>query len=359
MPTPIRRRFKVDTLLLDQTAPVAVLDVAALVTTNNIFAGDLWRSLAEDEWSAAVDQTLYPVEYKWLQAYFGQDRVPDRAVLIYWNQAATAPVITVEQALDAAVADGAAWYTLSYIGNSASDIAAQQDIAEYNQSFEEKTQTVLVSTDVNALASGAVTDIGYLLRTASINRASVIYEPAAQSTERPDAALLGRMLPTDAGAEQWDYKSLSFVTDSGLTSAQQSALRTKGYNFVETFKNTTFTHVFPSRTVTDREIRTQWGADWFDTNVQASLANYAFRTPLMAFDDDTFNDVEGLIKEWLARSLSRRIILDYEIDLPDPETIPASVRASGIANFNNVYTATLNSAIDGWKVSGNWSIGGI
>lgn len=356
MPTPIRRRFKVDTLLLDRTAPVAVLDVPALITTNDIFSGDTWRELAEDEWSEAISQATYPVEYKWMQTLFGQALKPSKAVIIYWNDTG---LDTVEDALDAAVADGAAWYTLSYFEGAAADVTILEDIALYNQSFEEKTQAVLFSTDANALSSGATTDIGYLLRAASVDRATVIYHPLAQVTERPDAAILGRMLSTDAGAEQWDYKALSLVVDSGLTSAQQATLRGKGYNFVETFKNTTFTHVFPGRTCTDREIRTQWGADWFDANVQASLANYAFRTPLMAFDDDTFNDVEGLIKEWSERALDRRIITEYAVDLPDPETISAAVRATGQATFNNVYTATLNSAIDGWTVSGNWSIGGV
>lgn len=356
MPTPIRRRFKVDTLLLDSTAPVAVLDVPALITTNDIFSGDTWRELAEDEWSTAISQATYPVEYKWMQTLFGQALTPSKAIIIYWDDTGAD---TVEDALDAAVADGAAWYTLSYFEGAAADVTILQDIAEYNQSFAEKTQAMLFSTDVNALSAAAETDIGFLLREASIDRTSVFYHPLAQVTERPDAAVLGRMMPTNAGEEQWDYKALSFVSDSGLTSAQQATLRAKGYNFVETFNNTTFTHVYPGRTCTDREIRTQWGADWFDANVQSSLANYAFRTPLMAFDDDTFNDVEGLIKVWLESALTRRIITEYSVDLPDPETIPAATRATGIATFNNVYTATLNSAIDGWVVSGNWTIGGV
>lgn len=354
MPTPIRRRFKVDTVLLDKTAPVAVLDVAALITTNDIFSGDLWRELAEDEWSDAVDSGTYPVEYKWLEAYFGQARKPDKAVIILSDDTTAT---TMKDGLDDAVEDGASWYQLHYIGNAAADKAIQVAIAEYNQSFEEKTQTLLMSTDVANLT--LTTGLAAELRAASLDRASVIYHPLAQTTERPDGALAGRMLATDEGAEQWNYKALSFVTDAGLTSAEMTTLRSNGANFVETFKNTTFTHVFPGRTVTDREIRIQWGADWYDVNVQASLANYAFRTPLMAFDDDTFTDVEGIIRDWSERAFGRRIILDYVVDLPDPETVPASVRATGIASFNNVYTATLNSAIDGWQVSGNWSIGGV
>jgi hypothetical protein len=195
----------------------------------------------------------------------------------------------------------------------------------------------------------------------------VIYHPTGTvngivlTNQRPDAAIAGRMLSTDEGADQWDWKALSLVADSGLTASQQAALRTKGYNFVEQIKNTTFIHVFPGRLCTDREIRIQWGADWFDVNVQASLANYAFRTPLMAFDQDTFADVEGILYNWGARAEARRIIKpgSFVVTLPDPDTVPASVRASGIANFNNVYDAELNSAIDQWRLQGTWKIGGV
>lgn len=362
MPTPIRRRFKVDTLLLDKTAPVAVLDVAALISKDDtIFGSDRYKLITEDTYKTIITNTASP-EYEWAQAYFGQALKPDSGLLVHWNNDAPE---TVEAALDDAVSKGAAWYALCYVGTAAADEATMQDIAEYNQSFEEKTQTVLVTNEVNNKT--LTTGIGYVLRSLSLERTSVIFHPTGTvngvdlTGQRPDAALLGRMLSTDEGAEQWDYKALSFVADSGLTASEQENLRANGCNFVERFDKTTFTHVFPGRTVTDREIRIQWGADWFDVNVQASLANYAFGTPLMAFDDDTFTDVEGIIRFWGKNAEARRIIKkdSLVVDLPDPDTIPASTRASGKAQFNNVYTATLNSAIDSWKVQGTWSVGGV
>lgn len=363
MTTPIRRRFKVDTLLLDQTAPVPVLDVPALITTNDLFTGDRWTELAEDEWSEAVSSTSFPVEHAWLTALFGQSLKPNKALIIFWDKLGD-PAEALATALDDAVNTGAAWYQLHYIGHAAAALADQLLIAQYNQSFEEKTQCMLLSTDVANLT--ASTGIAYQCLALTLNRTSVIYHPTGtvlgvdMTNQRPDAAISGRMLPTDEGAEQWDYKALSLVSDSNLTSAQQNLLRANGANFVERFKNTSFTHVFPGRTCTGREIRTQWGADWYDTNAQASLANYAFRTPLMAFDNDTFTDVEGILRDWSDRAVARRIIQDdYVINLPDPDTVPASVRATGIAQFNNVYTATLISAVDQWQIQGTWSIGGI
>jgi hypothetical protein len=366
MPTPLRRRFRVDTLLLDKTAPIAVLDVAALITkSDGLFSGGArFISVSEDDFSETVPIGTYPVEAAWLSAYFGQALRPTVALLILWNDDGPE---TVEAALDLAVAQNAAWYQLHFVGNAAADIPAQLAIAQYNQSFEEKTQTMLLTNDANAINGVATSDIGYQCRNTALERTAVIYHPTGTvngidlTAQRPDGAAAGRMLSTDAGSEQWDWKALSLVADSGLSAAEQTTLRTKGYNFIEQIKNTSFIHLFPGRLCTDREIRIQWGADWFDVNVQASLANYAFRTPLMAFDQDTFADVEAILRDWGQRATDRRIIRDgsFVVTLPDPDTIPASTRSSGIANFNNVYDAELNSAIDQWRIQGTWKVGGV
>lgn len=258
-------------------------------------------------------------------------------------------------------------YLYEYIGTSAADIPDQLTIAAWVQSStENKCQAIFLTTDPNAPSNTATSDLGYQLRNTGMERSSVIYHPTGSvagvnlTGQRPDAAIAGRMLWTDPGAQQWDYKQLTTLSDSGQDPTAQNNLRAKGYNFIETFTNTTFTHMFKGRTCTDREIRIQWAADWMDNNMQASLANFAFRTPLMAFDDETFAGVEAIVRDWLDRAVARRAILDdYTVSLPDPDTIPASVRKSGEATFNDVYQATMNSAIDGWVIRGTWSIGGV
>ena len=489
MPTPIRRRFAVDTLLQDKAATVDVLNRAGLITTSALFSGERYRLLTQDSYVAAVSSSAYPAEFKWLQTHFSQEGgAPADVAVIFWNktgvtnpatagnlkggsltaddqnlnnftsitsgaltlsvdgvsksvtavnlssvtnmagvasalQAKLSPAATVAwlpgtgqfvvtsattgassnvtvpaatplssvmkltaaagavatpgaasttgETINAAMSDfyarGGNAYFYAYAGVNADAIADQQTIAAWVQSStENKAQAMFMTTDPNATLNTATSDLGYQLRNTSMERSSVIYHPTGvvngvdMTGQRPDAAILGRMLWTNPGAQQWDYKTLTTASDSGLSPTEQNNLRAKGYNFVETFTNTTFTHLFKGRTCTDREIRIQWGADWVDNNMQASLANYAFRTPLMAFDEETFTDVEAIIREWMERAVDRRVILDdYTVSLPDPDSIPASVRKSGQASFNDVYQATLNSAIDGWVVRGTWSIGGI
>ena len=367
MPTPIRRRFSVQTVLKDKAAVGQTLDQVMLVSVSALPSTNRYELVSLDDWSETL--TVATPEYEFASAFFGQEVKPATLLLVHWDEAGA--VETIEEALDDAVALGASWYFQTFIGMEASDSAAQLDLANYGESFEDRLQTIVTTQDVEALNLSGTTDIGYLARSTTQNRCTAISAPASVtlvggvvdiSTERPDAAILGRMSTTEEGSAQWDYQALSAVSDSNYSAAQQLALTAKGYNFVETFKNTAFTHLFRGRTCTDREIRIQWGADWHDVSVEQSLANYAFQNDLMAFDDDTFADVEGILYNWKAQALGRRIIVDTTerpatIQLPDPDTIDATTRASGIANFADVYQYYLNSAIDEWVLTGNWRLG--
>jgi len=368
MTTPIKRRFSVETELLDKVATVDTLNRVALITTNDIFSGARYSLVTPDDWQDQVSFTSFPEEYNWLTAHFGQDGgAPADAYIVYWDKAATGDdAETVAAALNDAISKGVSWYQLQYIGKLAADVNDQIAIAQYIQSAEQNMQGLFLTTDATALVDSGATDFGYRARLLSLERSAAIYHPTgldaagnSYDTQRPDAAIGGKMIWRDPGADQWDYHALTLVSDSNLTAGQQTILRAKGYNFIETFTNTTFTHMYKGRLVTDREIRIQWGADWFDNNVMASLANFAFRTDLMAFDYETFNAVEAILRAWLGRANTRRIILDdYTVTMPDPDSFSASERASGTATMNNIYRATLNSAIDDWTITGQWVIGG-
>jgi hypothetical protein len=367
MPTPIRRRFSVQTVLKDKAATGQTLDQVMLVTTTILPSTNRYEFVSLDDWSETL--IAGTPEYEFAQTFFSQELKPETLLLVYWDKAGA--VETLEDALDDSIALGAAWYFQCYLGVADTDATDQVALSNYGASFEDRVKTVLMTQDTEALNPVSVTDVGYLCRSTTQDRTTCIYHPASVtlvggvvdlSDQRPDASVLGRMSTTEEGSSQWDYQPLIGVSDSNLSAAQQNVLAGKGYNFVETFKNTTFTHLFRGRTCTDREIRIQWGADWHDVSVEVGLANYAFQNDLMAFDDETFADVESILYDWKSRALNRRIIVDTTerpatIQLPDPDTIDATTRASGVADFANVYQYYLNSAIDEWKITGNWRLG--
>jgi hypothetical protein len=90
MPTPIRRRFAVDTLLQDKVATVDVLNRAGFITTNDLFSGERYRILTPDSYADEVNAVTHPVEFKWLQTHFSQEGgAPADVAVIYWNKTAS------------------------------------------------------------------------------------------------------------------------------------------------------------------------------------------------------------------------------------------------------------------------------
>lgn len=371
MPLNVQERFGVQTLIQDAAAGLQSLSESVLITNADIFTGDRYRRIGRDDYSTLVPEATYPEEFKWLQTYFGQELKPLYAGILYWKL--TDPAETISTVIQASIDLGIERYVFHYVGKIAASVANQTAIAQAVEALEDRGQFIAITQDPNALLEANATDIGSIVSGLSLDRTTVIFHPTAAtqvidgeivsvdtSDDRPDAAIWGRMATTTEGASQFDFKGLNLVNESNLTSDQRTILANKGYNWVEQIKRTPAPYLFPGRTCTGREIRIQWGADWFDLNVQSNLATFALQTDLMAFDDDTFIAVEAMIRDWGVRAINRRIILDdLVVDLPDPDTVSAAVRASGIAAFNNVYSATLNSAIDGWQITGNWSIGGV
>lgn len=370
MPTPIWERFRNQTLLLDQAAPLPVLNVGMLLT-NEAFTDTTTRYMkfSADDWSDTITEALYPIAYHWLSAYFGQELKPEDAVLVYYDDTPTTGDASPSEALDDAVDKKADFYECCYYGNTAADVADQINFAAWVQAQPVERQGVLLSNDPLCYDLNDNTNINAQIRGLSYSRTAVIYHPTGVvngfdlTDNRPDGGIVGRMMPTypETGGifEQWDYKTISGSFDSGLKKSQRDALIERDCNFVETFANTAFTHVFKGRSCTGREIRLQWAADWFDANVQVSLANYAFRNPLMAFDQETFSDVEAIYLDWGQRTIDRRVLTNFTVNMPDPDTIPASVRVTGKASLNDLYLGTLNSAIDEWSVTGKWVLGGV
>jgi hypothetical protein len=378
MPLNINERFSVQTLLRDNIAATQSLSESVLVTSTNIFSGDRYRRLTADNYATEVPELTYPAEFKWLETHFGQELKPQYAGVAYWDLTddpgqtgadieTAAAVITALSQLQTEA------YVLHFIGTAAADITNQVALAQAAAAAGERYQTVFLTRDPQSIVNGSTTDLGARLKALSINNATVISHPSTAtfvidneiqtvdtSTERPDAAIWGRMGPTTPGAAQFDYKALNLVTDANYDATARGILRNKGYNWVEQLKRMPKPYLFPGRSVTNREIRLQWGVDWFDINAQTSLANFASRVDLMAFGDDTFNAVEGIIREWGDVAIERRIIQDdLIVNLPDPDTFSAAVRATGVVEVNNAYSATVNSAVDGWKITGDWIIGGV
>ena len=364
MPTPIQRRFFTETNFNDNFAGTQSLhDVAVIVPLPAVPATRFVSVTASDYSSMTFDASITVDLKEWLKTFFAQVRTAAKVYIIYIS-VDDEPVENVME--EASIAGCNPMFLASLLRESDTDgTTLNNDIADYAQTSDARLMFVSLTFSVEAKEGGVGYWVG--LRAGSFDQTMVIVHPLSTtigatvidtSAERPDAAILGAMSPTDAGVYQWDYNDLARVTDGGYSSGEQEILTGLGVQFIESFENTTFTHLFSGRSVTGREFRLQWGAYFFDIMTESDLATYAMQTPLMAFDLDTFAAVESIFNKWKTVLIDRRIILDTKeypaiVKFPNPLSIPVSVRATGTATLNDAYCFYMNTAVDEWIVRGN------
>lgn len=364
MGTPLNEHFKNQTVLQDTAAPLPVQDVGIILTTEDaVSVDDRFVVVTQAD---VTNYSTYPIAYAWLQAYFSQEIEADTAIIARYDDTQGTGDATVAAALDDAIDKGMQGYMLCYSGNATADIPTQQEIAAWVQSADIDIQAVFLTNDPNSWANGDDTNIRYLLREGNFNRSTVISQPAGVvngidlTDVRPDGAWVGRMMPTYPETqgifEQWNFKQLSGVYDCGFDAATRLFLRNNGGNYIEKIDGIAYVQGFPGQTVSGREIRVQWGADWFDANVEADYFNMANRVGLMAYDDDTFSQIEVILRDWSQAAEDRRLITDFSITLPDPYSIPAATKATGQLNIAGAYLGSLNKAINGISTTGTWTI---
>ena len=102
MPTPIRRRFNVQTLLQDKAATGQTLDHVMLLANQATAVTTRYVTVSLDDFSETL--TDGTPEYKFAQTFFGQELKPETMTIVY-RDITEAPE-TVADALDDAVALG-------------------------------------------------------------------------------------------------------------------------------------------------------------------------------------------------------------------------------------------------------------
>jgi hypothetical protein len=248
------------------------------------------------------------------------------------------------------------YYNVQIRGES---IAQAEDLATYIEGKEKLLD--LFVTDANAKNSGATTDIGYILYQLSTKRTMAIY--TEHTDEYPDAAVAGAVLPGQEGTINFAYEVLSLVSDSGLTQpltvTERSALKAKGYVWIETIG--TNTYLYDGITIGNEEKRIMLGRDWFVARIREGIFTYQLNTPLAAFDNETLTAVEGAIWNVANQAIERRILVNtaerpFTVTLPDADDIDAAERATHKLTVLDAFQGYINSAINDYKIVGTWTL---
>lgn len=252
---------------------------------------------------------------------------------------------TYVEALQAIQAADDDWYAVILDSHDAADVQA---VAAWIETQEKIFGTS--SNDPNILVSAATTDIAYLLSQAEYERTFVMFSDT--NDDYPEAALLGKQLPTDPGTTTWAYKTLAGITPDELTTAEAAAAHAKNAITYQTIAGVNITRY--GQMASGEYIDTIRGVDWLAARLQEDIYSLLVNQPKIPFTDAGVASVEAAVKERLQDGVD----IGFLAADPAPETSApkvADVSTNDKANRtlpDITFTATLAGAIHKVTING-------
>lgn len=252
---------------------------------------------------------------------------------------------TVSDDLTAVQNEDVNWYALVMTSHVSADV---QLAAAW---IEAQVKIFLTSSnDTEILNAASTTDIAYVLNAAAYDRTGVIF--SATDTTFPEAAWLGKQLPTDPGSTTWMFKTLSGVTFDALTDTQSIAARAKEANTYESIAGVNMTQ---EGTVASGEyIDIIRGVDWLQARITENVFSRFVNLPKVPFTDGGIAIIESEIISAITEGVDSGFIAE------SPQftvTVPLAVNVSSvdkIARFlpDIEFLAYLAGAIHKTKIEG-------
>jgi hypothetical protein len=250
------------------------------------------------------------------------------------------------EALDAVIAENNDWYAL------VSEVHTKTEQLELTAAIQAQHKIYVTSTtDVNSIST-ATTDLGYLNKNSGVTRTSTIYLPTA-STEFPEAAWVGALLPQVVGAASWNFKRAALVSASNLSSTARTNLRNKNVNMFTTVAGV---NIFQDGVMADgRPMSEIIISDWIHARMQEQIYFRLINLLKIPFTRAGFAVIEGEMRSVLQQAQSNGAIDTFSVISPDPLAIPSNQRAQGIAG-TFTFTARLAGEVKNVIIRGTLTI---
>ncbi len=194
---------------------------------------------------------------------------------------------------------------------------------------------------------------------AKLNRTNVWYSKRPETlppapTQFLDAGVLGRMIPTAPGSNNWAGKTIVGITpdtpsDGELTNAKITKIQSLNGNFYTKLGNKSVT--FNGKMASGEWIDTIYGLDWLEHTMQQDVADVWTTLPKIPYTNDGIAIIQTAMMKSLELAIERNVILTYKITTPDARKVAFSDKATRVLNGVK-FEAILVGAINQIKITG-------
>lgn len=185
---------------------------------------------------------------------------------------------SVADDLTAINAEDGRWYGMCMVERG---VAVIEDAAEWVETQEKLFVTASDQADI--LNPALDTDIISTLADTQYFRTAIFYHEQA-ATEYPDAALLGRVLTIQPGAETWALKTLASITPSSLTATERNTVLVKGGNTFE-FYQPQLALTTPGKVAAGEWIDVIRFRDWLKDLIQTNMVQMMINRDKVPYTD--------------------------------------------------------------------------
>lgn len=199
-----------------------------------------------------------------------------------------------------------------------------QAIAAWTEANEKLFAYATQDTDAKG---AAITDIFSTLKTSGYVRSAGWY--SASTLEHMDAAVMGKLLPTNPGSENWKFKSLGGISTAALTASELANIKNKNGNYYISQSGRSITG--DGVTAAPEFIDVVRFRDWVKARIQEGIFSLFVSRPKVPYTDGGIASVENVIRSVLESGVAvGGITTDpaYTVSVPRAKNVSSATRAS-------------------------------
>jgi hypothetical protein len=278
------------------------------------------------------------------QAYFSQDLQPTQLVI-----GKIASGETPLQGLQAVQAVNNDWYALICLDHDKADVLALAGYIETQKKiFGTSSQDPhVIGTQTDDVATG--------LSALNYARTFVLYSGVANSVW-PEAAWLGRMLPTGVGAATWKFKTLVGVASDDLSGTALTNAQNKKANVFIPVGGVDITS--EGIMASGEYIDVTRFIDWLQLTMESNIYGLLVNSEKIPYTNKGIAVIENAVRQTLQDGIANGGISNQPVpavSVPDVLSVSSADKASRTLN-NVVFTCTLAGAIHKVNVQGFVSV---
>jgi hypothetical protein len=240
------------------------------------------------------------------------------------------------------------WYCLLITSKASADI---RQAAVYIETVQKIF--ACASSDANILTS-STTDIASQLKAKNYVRTFLIY--SATPSAGPDAAWVGRVLPTGVGAASWKFKTLVGIVADNLTSTQIANAQGKNCNVYVTVGGLDITT--EGVVASGEYIDVTRILDWLPSTMEAAVYSILINSDKLPYTNKGIAGVENAVRKTLQEGIDNGSLASNPapvVSVPDILDVSSADKASRTLN-GVAFTATLAGAIHKVTINGFVSV---